>query len=64
VTQRFHPSRGVQPALALNRELLKLARKRIHQANNTVMKWAFLITPNFVDETFIGSDKSTTIFNR
>ena len=28
------------------------------------MKWAFLIPPNLVDETFIGSDKSATVLNR
>jgi hypothetical protein len=59
-----HSSRGVQPALRLKRDLLQLARKRIRQANNAVIKWAFLIPPNFVDEAFIGGDKSTTIFNR
>ena len=28
------------------------------------MKWALLIPPNLVDETFIGSDKSATVLNR
>jgi hypothetical protein len=26
------------------------------------MKWAFLMPPNLVGETFIGSDKSATVF--
>jgi hypothetical protein len=44
--------------------MVKSHAKAILLSQHTVMKWAFLIPPNLVNEALIGSDKSTTILNR